>query len=812
MKKFRKIIAIVTLSALIFLTFACDDENELLTNIFSPELIASLDPVGVQPDSICYFDGGDAVMDGGAVMDGDTAADSGAVTDADAGCLYMLHYKYDDGSCLRRIDSDGGYTDTPIDTANSVAQAMTLDADGNILLLSFAFSDVDDVDTDDNIDAGEYRLTRLCDGNIDLDTRLDLSGETAQPTANPLILSNPILSCGLDCVYIADGSTLYCFDFDGSLLYSELLGGEIAAFGENQIAVSEADRVCVYAISSDGIGEPTALPVDAESVKRVVFGHDGSCYVDLGDALYRIDNENQLEVCLDWANSGINPGIIDRLIVLDDSNCIYYRMNASFGREQFIRLERVPDSEVVPKTILTLAVVKNTTELSAQIEQFNQTNGLYRVEKLDYSPKPSDPRAIERLKLDLAAGNTPDLIQTSQSFSIANLAGGDVALDLYDYLGRMTETGLFLDGILERFEIDGRLPVLPYTFSIETVCGKASNLDGIDGWDFDAFAEFARGADDRGSKLFFTNRRELLTMLCAANLDQIAAEAMMSDGNVLSNINAPSAGNALSAANTLSVDNALSAANTLSAGNALSVGNALSNANTLSNTNALSAEATLLARLLEHAAGYNDDYPIAYMDADEYAAYEADQNGIYRHDEYLLWHSPVRSFLDFMKLKPALGEEIVFVGYPTSEGSGSYLRCQLGLSISSRSQNPDGAFEFMRSLLDASFADSVEFPTTTRGFDEFCARASELRYYVDTSGRVIGSEQERADLSEIFLTEADIEQVERLIAGASVYPEDERALGIIWEDAQQYFAGTRGLGDTVDVILSRLGIYFAEQD
>lgn len=801
MKKFRKIIAIVTLSALIFLTFACGDETELLTNIFSPELIASLDPVGVQPDSICYFDGSDT--------DGST----------DTECLYMIYYKYDDGSYLRRIDSDGGYTDTPIDTANSVAKTMTLDADGNILLLSVVFFDADDADTDDNI-AAEYHLTRLCDGNIDLDARLDLSGAamsteipvqptdnpTANPTANQPILSNPILSCGIDCLYIADGDRLYCFDFDGSLIYSEQFGGEIAAVGENQIAVSEADRVCVYAISSDGIGEPTALPVDAANVGRVVFGYDGSCYADLGDALYRIDSENQLEVCLDWANSSINPGIINRLIMLDDSNCIYYRMNAAVGREQFIRLERVPDSEVMPKTVLTLAVVKNTTELSAQIEQFNQTNGLYRVEILDYSPASRDPRAIERLKLDLAAGNTPDLIQTSQSFSIANLAGGDVALDLYNYIGQMTDTDLFLDGILERFEVDGRLPVLPYTFSIETVCGKVSNLGGIDGWDFDAFAEFARGAEDRGSKLFFTNRRELLTMLCAANLDQIAAEAMMSDGNVLSNINTPSAGNALS------VDNALSAANTLSAGNALSIENALSNANTLSNTNAPSAEATLLARLLEYAAGYNDDYPIAHMDADEYAAYEADQNGIYRRDEYLLRHSPVRSFLDYMKLKPALGEEIVFVGYPTSEGSGSYLRCQFGLSISSRSENPDGAWEFMRSLLDASFADSVEFPTTTRGFDEFRARASELRYYVDASGRVIGSEVERADLSEIFLTEADIDKIERLIAGASVYPEDERALGIIWEDAQNYYAGTRGLGDTVDVILSRLGIYFAEQD
>lgn len=121
MKKFRKIIATATLSALIFLTFACGDENELLTNIFSPELIASLDPVGVQPDSICYFDGSDT--------DGST----------DTECLYMIYYKYDDGSHLRRIDSDGGYTDTPIDTANSVAQTMTLDADGNIMRCRLRF-------------------------------------------------------------------------------------------------------------------------------------------------------------------------------------------------------------------------------------------------------------------------------------------------------------------------------------------------------------------------------------------------------------------------------------------------------------------------------------------------------------------------------------------------------------------------------------------------------------------------------------------------------------------------------------------------
>lgn len=712
----KRIISLILLITLTVSVTACGKQEvkKKLTNVFSPTLISSFEAVDIYRDSITYQNGE----------------------------FYMLYHQYGTGIILRIVGIDGSVTDQLLtsDDSGNVAQNAVPDPEGNILMISYVLSD--------DQENGAYNLIKMDDGSICFETALEI--EDIQTKLHCDAAGNS---------YITSGNTLICCNPSGEVLYSTKLAGNIIALGGSdvvQIAFETEAGVFLAEATMAGVqaASEAALPLPATEIERVLFGSGYRCYIDSDEMVYGLNEENTLVDILNWDNSGISQNIAANLFVISETELVYFRYNQSISKEQLIRLTKVPDDEVAEKTTITFAMIKNENGLIDLINEFNQTNGLYYIEVWDYSPANKEADSLSKLKIELAAGNAPDLVQVTERLDLYNIADKGMFADLYSFIE--SDAGLavtdFIDGLLPMFEMDGGLMMMPYSFSIETMAGKTKNL-GHDGWTPGEFFEYANKNSD--ALMLFSNRREIFERLCLSNIHVIEEQTSLHVGD------------------------------------------------------------GLLADILTYTKGLKEDYPIAYMDVDEHAAYDMDKYRIYREDEVLLWNNSITSYLDYMKLKGAFDNaEMTYVGYPVSEGSGTYLRCRFGIAMSSRSQNQSGAWEFMRTLLTDSFLSGMTaFPATKSGFDIYTKNAVNLHYYIDSASTVIASAYERdeAVYNELLLTDADIDQIKTLISGASLYPTDADLISVIWDEAAMYYNDARNLGKTVEIINGRLRNYFAER-
>ena len=89
----------------------------------------------------------------------------------------------------------------------------------------------------------------------------------------------------------------------------------------------------------------------------------------------------------------------------------------------------------------------------------------------------------------------------------------------------------FMDGVLDAFETDRSLYIMPYTFSIETLVGKAKNLKGCDAWKLDDYISFARKNSD--SMMLFNTRKNIFDILCISNLGLIGSQTESTADNCI---------------------------------------------------------------------------------------------------------------------------------------------------------------------------------------------------------------------------------------------------------------------------------------
>ena len=191
---------------------------------------------------------------------------------------------------------------------------------------------------------------------------------------------------------------------------------------------------------------------------------------------------------------------------------------------------------------------------------------------------------------------------------------------------------------------------------------------------------------------------------------------------------------------------------------------------------------------------------------------ENEQKPVFYHLDYHF----LRSYPDAVK---ECGENLTIMGYPSPDGKPrTILSGNSELAILSTSREPEGAFKFMESYLNADYplADDVY-----SGFYLYSNQKvmnamieKEVSLYgkdhediLDEEGNVIGAiyaehaiNREYADVFYEILGEA-----QRTPAG------NEPVSMIVNEETMPYFEGQKTLDQTVDAIQSRVKLYLAEQ-
>ena len=146
------------------------------------------------------------------------------------------------------------------------------------------------------------------------------------------------------------------------------------------------------------------------------------------------------------------------------------------------------------------------------------------------------------------------------------------------------------------------------------------------------------------------------------------------------------------------------------------------------------------------------------------------------------------------------GDDYCFVGVPvTGESGGVFMSSDLRFAMSSQSEHKEGAWEFMRFMLNPENQQAAErIPVIQRELDR---RIDALVDNVSAN-----------DFGEVDFNQSDADKLRGLIESTTAFEiDDDTIYNIIYGEAAVYFSGDRSAEEAARIIQDRLTKYVAER-
>lgn len=203
--------------------------------------------------------------------------------------------------------------------------------------------------------------------------------------------------------------------------------------------------------------------------------------------------------------------------------------------------------------------------------------------------------------------------------------------------------------------------------------------------------------------------------------------------------------------------------------------------------------------------------------------YEFEQKSC-RNETAMLSALYISSFRDINVQKQRIfGDDMTFVGNPSESGNGSIMLLNNQFAIMEKSDNKDGAWEFIRSLLsDDNFRQNVDgIPVTESGLSIAMNEALEQLYYIDDLSGGIKKYWDETGFDSYTnspikitpMTAADQKKYEQFVRSinraSGIY--DSKINSIINEESDRFFAGECSAQQCADMIQNRVTILLSEQ-
>lgn len=170
-------------------------------------------------------------------------------------------------------------------------------------------------------------------------------------------------------------------------------------------------------------------------------------------------------------------------------------------------------------------------------------------------------------------------------------------------------------------------------------------------------------------------------------------------------------------------------------------------------------------------------------------------------------------------------DEVTYKGYPSEEGNGSFFTFPIQVSMTTASQNKEGAWEFLRTLMMKNYQgnhvavmDGEEdvVPTRNDAFEMYQRVRMTTEPFTDEfNASVVPMDLIMSyDSQEIPLEPMSEQEMERFVElindSSQVISHEGEIQAIVEEEAQAYFEGTRSLDKTIDIIQDRCTKYVNE--
>lgn len=215
-------------------------------------------------------------------------------------------------------------------------------------------------------------------------------------------------------------------------------------------------------------------------------GPDGTFYCSDQNGIYTVDPTTLAKTeILNYINSDYIYKY-SNFTMLPDGRIATFRGNYNPGAMASTYavtiFTKVPDSEITPKYIITVASAGYAYNLQEQIVKYNLASEEYRIKYVDYSQYNTDEdynAGQTRLGDDILAGNVPDVLIADQQFSVSKYVSKGLFADLYTFIDKdeSMKREEFLENILAGCEIDGKLYEIPTNFYIQGMIGPKETID-----------------------------------------------------------------------------------------------------------------------------------------------------------------------------------------------------------------------------------------------------------------------------------------------------------------------------------------------
>ena len=629
--------------------------------------------------------------------------------------------------------------------------------------------------------SADYVCSWNMDGSLLWETHLEGLEEEKEYLYVKAVTGNPKGSLYL---YLS-GDSFYCQEVsaDGTLGERKPLSDEVGmAIEHNQYLLPKNDGSVIMLYSDEydwtkqylmtynpetkHSGQSVKAPISfaanesavAASLKSdLIYGDDRGIYC------YNIGDET-ITKKMDFINSDINIASIDVLIEIDENSffCIYtdYFWKTSAGIFTYVDPKDIPD-----KKILVMAGVYISTSDKKRVVEFNQSSQEYRIVLKDYYDMYGASSSLDdcytQLNLDIVSGNMPDILICEVDMPVERYAAKGLLADIGELLQSDPELSQaeFTENVFDAYSIGGRLYQVIPGFSIETIMGKTALLGDRSSW---TMADMQRLQESlpSGTSMFTHNidRNDYINWLmkfCGA--DYVDVDTGKCDFD----------------------------------------------------TPEFMAAMEFGKNLPEEL---NQEFWNTY-------SWKQDMSG-FRNGSVVLYLTGIYEFKDLKyALNGYIGEDTVFIGFPSDSGQGSVIGLNESYCIFAKTENKEGAWEYLRYYLTDEYQKEQTYILPTRK-DVLRTRAEEVTrrpyYWMDSE---TGEKDEYDDTvsingEDIIVPPLTGEQAQQCLD--FICSVNKRAYGnwdvirIIEEELGSFYSGQKSAKQVAEIIQNRVQLFVDE--
>lgn len=583
-------------------------------------------------------------------------------------------------------------------------------------------------------------------------------------------------------VYIASGSNIYSFDENGK-------AGKVYKIRDQYIEgliVSEDGKLYLYG-EVNGVYGLSEFDLDTEKTKNNIsfenysisdlrtlsFGGEGEenrIYLGDGNNFYSADlSTGEIKEEINWLNGDINGDNILNCFLLEDGKFLVvdssYDQNGKGDTTEFITLNKVKASDIKEKKIITFACLYLDYTIKEQILSFNKTNQNYRVQVKNYDAYED---AMERMNMDIASGNLPDILDVSMGVSKGQMIKKGMLADLYSFIENDKEIKKedFIPSILKVIETDGKLYYLPPTFGMKGLVSGKKTMGDITEWSVDDMIDLYQNMPE--DHVFMTLFMEPMTRQLFIQdifISQMEDYVDFSTGEVKFNSEG-------------------------------------------------------FIKLMEFSKEFPDEKKLSY-ESQESMPTLIEKGKLILNELNLSSIGDIGMYTGLYKKQGGY----TVLGYPTKEKSNRIAVSFMGsaFAILEQSDKKEGAWEFMRQFYTYEYQKNPKqyggFPTRQDALEQRLEYAQAKKAYTDEDGTRVepinmayGFDGYTIEIKPIHKKEAEVIRslVERIGTCVSYDVIIQDIFAIVQEEMEAFFAGDKSAEETAEIIQNRVGIYISE--